>query len=256
MDPAWDTPVDAGLQERFLRAQAKLFGFVAEPERTFASYPAERTDVQALYARAYAYNRQARIEQRNTNDRRTSNRTLADIRNRTTSGDDRNRTYTDRERNRTYSDRNRDRNYRDGDRNRTDRDRIYAGNNYRDRDRDQRSWRDRDQRNWSDRDHRRWDRRWRDNRTYDWQRYRNQNRIVFRIGTYYSPYRNYNYRRLNIGYSLDSLFYSNRYWINDPWNYRLPQTYGPYRWIRYYDDVLLVDMYSGEVVDVIYDFFW
>ena len=23
-----------------------------------------------------------------------------------------------------------------------------------------------------------------------------------------------------------------------------------------YDDVLLVDIYSGEVVDVIYDFFW
>ena len=32
--------------------------------------------------------------------------------------------------------------------------------------------------------------------------------------------------------------------------------YGPYRWVRYYDDVLLVDVYSGEVVDVIYDFFW
>ena len=32
--------------------------------------------------------------------------------------------------------------------------------------------------------------------------------------------------------------------------------HGPYRWVRYYDDVLLVDIYSGEVVDVIYDFFW
>ena len=31
---------------------------------------------------------------------------------------------------------------------------------------------------------------------------------------------------------------------------------GPYRWVRYYDDVLLVDIYSGEVVDVIHDFFW
>ena len=26
--------------------------------------------------------------------------------------------------------------------------------------------------------------------------------------------------------------------------------------LRYYDDVLLVDTYSGEVVDVIYEFFW
>ncbi|WP_409574764.1 RcnB family protein [Sphingopyxis sp. PET50] len=32
--------------------------------------------------------------------------------------------------------------------------------------------------------------------------------------------------------------------------------YGGYRWVRYYNDALLVDTYSGEVVDVIYDFFW
>ena len=80
--------------------------------------------------------------------------------------------------------------------------------------------------------------------------------MVFHIGTYYSPYRNYRYHRLNIGFFLDSLFFGSRYWIDDPWRYRLPEVYGPYRWVRYYDDVLLVDIYSGEVVDVIYDFFW
>ena len=107
------------------------------------------------------------------------------------------------------------------------------------------------------RDYRRWDHRsWRNDRRYDWNRYRSANRNVFRLGVYYSPYRNYSYRRLNIGWFLDSLFYSNRYWINDPWQYRLPEVYGPYRWVRYYDDVLLVDTYTGEVVDVIYDFFW
>jgi len=26
--------------------------------------------------------------------------------------------------------------------------------------------------------------------------------------------------------------------------------------VRYYDDVILVDVYTGEVLDVIYDFFW
>lgn len=52
------------------------------------------------------------------------------------------------------------------------------------------------------------------------------------------------------------MFYSSRYWIDDPWQYRLPDVYGPYRWVRYYDDALLVDVYSGEVVDVIHDFFW
>ena len=72
----------------------------------------------------------------------------------------------------------------------------------------------------------------------------------------YVPYRNWSYRRISVGFTLGSLFYGSRYWINDPWRYRLPEVYGPYRWVRYYDDVLLVDMYSGQVVDVIYDFFW
>ena len=59
-----------------------------------------------------------------------------------------------------------------------------------------------------------------------------------------------------IGVVIGAPFYDQRYWIADPWAYRLPPAAGPYRWVRYYDDVLLVDMYSGEVVDVIYDFFW
>lgn len=105
--------------------------------------------------------------------------------------------------------------------------------------------------------HRRWDNRgWRNDRRYDWYRYRAANRSLFSLGRYYAPYRGYSYSRVNIGFRLGSLFYSNRYWINDPWQYRLPAAYGPYRWIRYYDDALLVDIYSGEVVDVINGFFW
>ncbi|MGC1270846.1 MAG: RcnB family protein, partial [Croceibacterium sp.] len=105
-------------------------------------------------------------------------------------------------------------------------------------------------------DDRQWNRTWRQDRRYDWNSYRRSNRSTFNLGIYYSPYRSYSYRRMGIGVVLQSLFYSNRYWINDPWQYRLPEVYGPYRWVRYYDDVLLVDIYSGEVVDVIYDFFW
>ncbi|WP_235037481.1 MULTISPECIES: RcnB family protein [unclassified Novosphingobium] len=104
---------------------------------------------------------------------------------------------------------------------------------------------------------RNWDRNsWRRDNRYDWQSYRSRNRSTYQIGRYYSPYQNYSYRRVGIGFSLGSMFYGNRYWVNDPWQYRLPEVYGPYRWVRYYDDVLLVDIYSGEVVDVIYDFFW
>ena len=97
---------------------------------------------------------------------------------------------------------------------------------------------------------------WRNDNRYNWHRYRAQNRRHYNLGRYYAPYRNYSYRRIGIGFSLGSLFFGSRYQINDPWSYRLPQTYGPYRWVRYYDDVLLVNTYTGEVVDVIHDFFW
>ncbi|MBS0483248.1 MAG: RcnB family protein [Proteobacteria bacterium] len=104
--------------------------------------------------------------------------------------------------------------------------------------------------------YRNWDRRWRDNDRYDWRSYRRYNPSVYRWGTYYAPYRDYSYRRLSIGFFLDTMFFGSNYWINDPWQYRLPDVYGPYRWVRYYDDALLVNVYNGEVVDAIYGFFW
>ncbi len=148
---------------------------------------------------------------------------------------------------------NRDRDYRDNDR-----DGDYRDNNrdrdYRDNDRD---WnRDHESRRDDRRDHRRWDRRWRDDHRYDWNNHRRTYRNTYHLGRYYSPYRDYSYRRLSIGFYLDRLFFGSRYWISDPWQYRLPDVYGPYRWVRYYDDVLLVATYTGEVVDVIYDFYW
>ncbi len=151
------------------------------------------------------------------------------------------RTGADVWRNDTRRDDRRD-NWRDDDRRRDD-------NRYRSN-----SWnRDR----YADgRDYRRWDNRWRDNSRYNWSSYRRTHPSIYRLGSYYSPYRNYSYRRLSIGFFLDSLFFSSRYWINDPWQYHLPDVYGPYRWVRYYDDALLVNIYSGEVVDVIHDFFW
>ena len=103
---------------------------------------------------------------------------------------------------------------------------------------------------------RRWDNNWRRDNRYNWYSYRNQYRDLYRAGRYYSPYRNYSYNRLSIGLFLDRGFYGNNYWVNDPWQYRLPEVYGPYKWVRYYDDVILVDIYTGEVVDVIHKFFW
>jgi Ni/Co efflux regulator RcnB len=102
-----------------------------------------------------------------------------------------------------------------------------------------------------------WNNSWRNDNRYDWRGYRNSNRNLYRLPRYYAPGGwGYGYRRFGIGFTLNSILYSQQYWINDPYYYRLPEVDGPYRWVRYYNDALLVDIYSGEVVDTIYDIFW
>lgn len=139
------------------------------------------------------------------------------------------------------------------------RDRIVEDGRH-DRDRDgRRDWRrdrdgDRDWRRDRDRD-RRWSRDWRRDHRYNWYSYRNRYGSLFRLGRYYDPY-GWRYRRFSIGFDLWPNYYRSRYWLNDPWHYRLPPVYGPYRWVRYYDDALLVNIHTGHVVDVIYNVFW
>jgi len=101
-----------------------------------------------------------------------------------------------------------------------------------------------------------WRNDWRQDRRYDWQGWRSDHRDLFRGPRYFAPMPNYRYSRLNIGIYLGAPFFAQQYWIADPWAYRLPPAYPPYRWVRYYDDVVLIDTYTGQVVDVIYDFFW
>jgi hypothetical protein len=118
-----------------------------------------------------------------------------------------------------------------------------AGNN---------NWRDNDRG-----DNRRWSNSWRRDGRYNWRGYRNSNRNIFRMPRYYAPHGyGYGYRRFSIGVTLGALLFSQNYWIDDPFYYRLPPAYGQYRWVRYYNDALLVDIYTGEVVDVEYDIFW
>ncbi len=61
-DQAWDTEPDPQLQERFLAVRAKLYGYLAEPERTLRQYPTDDQSVPALYARAYGYHKDAQVE--------------------------------------------------------------------------------------------------------------------------------------------------------------------------------------------------
>jgi Ni/Co efflux regulator RcnB len=101
-----------------------------------------------------------------------------------------------------------------------------------------------------------WDHGWRNDRRYDWQGWRNSHRDIYRGGFYRPPYGYGSYRRWDVGVRLPTVLFAQNYWISDPGYYRLPPIYGPYRWIRYYNDALLIDTYSGEVVDMIPDFFW
>ena len=119
-----------------------------------------------------------------------------------------------------------------------------------------RTFEGRPRRDYRDGNYNRWSTsRWRNDHRYDWRRHRDRHRSIFRLSFYYDPF-GWSYRRWSIGSRLYPGYYGSRYWLNDPWHYRLPPAYGPYRWVRYWDDALLVNIYTGQVVDVIHSFFW
>jgi Ni/Co efflux regulator RcnB len=100
-----------------------------------------------------------------------------------------------------------------------------------------------------------WSTNWRHNNKYDWYNYRHKHRSLFHLGLYFDPF-GWGYQPYQIGWRLWPSYYSSRYWINDPYYYRLPYAPPGYQWVRYYNDAVLVDTWTGEVVDVLYDFFW
>jgi hypothetical protein len=102
-----------------------------------------------------------------------------------------------------------------------------------------------------------WNRSWRNDRRYDYNGYRARNRGAYRLPRYYAPSGyGYRYQRFNIGVTLGRAFLGQNYWLDDPYEYRLPAAYGPYRWVRYYGDALLVDLRTGRVIDVVNDIFY
>lgn len=102
-----------------------------------------------------------------------------------------------------------------------------------------------------------WNRGWRGDTRYDWSRYRDRNRGAYRLPRYYAPQgAGYGYRRFGVGIQLSRSLFGRSYWLDDPYAYRLPPAYGPYRWVRYHGDALLVDLRSGRVIDGVYDIFY
>ncbi|MGN6375133.1 MAG: RcnB family protein [Sphingomonas sp.] len=95
--------------------------------------------------------------------------------------------------------------------------------------------------------------RYRHNDRGGWHAYREHNRHRFDRGHWRAPFR---YHRFRSGIRIAPLYYGPRYYIGDPGYYRLPPA-GPYRrWVRHYDDVMLVDVRTGVVLRVYRDFFW
>ena len=99
-----------------------------------------------------------------------------------------------------------------------------------------------------------WNTNWRNDHRYDWRNYRNHHRSRFHLGFYIDPF-GWGYQPFSIGYRMWPNYYGNQYWI-DPAVYGLPYPPPGAAWVRYYNDVLLIDLYSGTVLDVIPGFFW
>ncbi|HEX8535677.1 MAG TPA: RcnB family protein [Allosphingosinicella sp.] len=73
---------------------------------------------------------------------------------------------------------------------------------------------------------------------------------------YVAPYRGWSYRPVAPGYQLRSGFYAPGYVISNPGYYRLRPAVGNQRWIRYGDDLLLVNVRTGRVLQVLRGRYW
>jgi len=72
-----------------------------------------------------------------------------------------------------------------------------------------------------------------------------------RRSQYVAPYRDWRYSTVRPGFQLRSGFYNSRYYIGNPSQYRLRPMGRFQRWIRYGDDLVLVNVRNGRVIQVI-----
>lgn len=87
----------------------------------------------------------------------------------------------------------------------------------------------------------------------DWRAYRNQRRDLYARGAWNAPFR---YNVFRPGVRIEPIYYGPRFVIADPWRYHLPPARAYTRWVRHYNDVLLVDYRRGIVLDVIRNFYF
>jgi Ni/Co efflux regulator RcnB len=94
---------------------------------------------------------------------------------------------------------------------------------------------------------------YRQDRRDDWRDYRRNNPRLYSRGGWRAPF---GYSRFGVGSRIAPHYYGPRYVIADPWRYRLPRAYAGTRWVRHYDDVLLIDLRTGRVRQVVRGFYW
>jgi Ni/Co efflux regulator RcnB len=77
----------------------------------------------------------------------------------------------------------------------------------------------------------------------------------YRIGLWHAPW-GFHYRRFGIGERIPAVLLVSTYFIDDYYSYDLDEPDDGYVWVRDGDDAVLVDRYTGEVIEVEYDVFY
>ena len=77
----------------------------------------------------------------------------------------------------------------------------------------------------------------------------------FHYGSYNAP-RGFHYQRWTYGEYLPSIYWAHDYWLTSWWMFDLAIPPYGYEWVRYGDDALLVNVYTGQILQVDYGVFY
>jgi Ni/Co efflux regulator RcnB len=89
----------------------------------------------------------------------------------------------------------------------------------------------------------------------DWRDYRRTHRSVYTRRAYVAP-RGYRYRPVSVGAVLNRLLWTPNYRIGNYATYRLPYPGRNRAWVRYGNDVVLINTRNGRVITVYNGFFY
>ncbi len=77
----------------------------------------------------------------------------------------------------------------------------------------------------------------------------------YHFGTYRAP-RGYSYHRFSYGDRLPQEYFARDYWIVSFGDFGLMSPPDGYVWVRYGPDAVLIDEYTGEIVQIVYGQFY